>query len=125
MMKLKVKNQLSGKKTIGIVAPINSAVWEEGYQLPPVFQKEVMTCFFCKTEQRESLQTESEWYCLLDTKTQKKIYICPACGATKEHIQQVIDYLLAVPNRMVLFQGESAREFPLNIEELKKILGKP
>lgn len=122
MPKNKVENRVLGKKMLGIVAPSDSAVWEEGYQLPPIFQNEVMLCFFCKTTQRESPQTESEWYCMLDTVTPKKIYICSACGATEEHIQQVIDYLLAVPNRMVLFQGESAREFPLDIEELKRLL---
>jgi hypothetical protein len=122
MPKLKVRNRPYGEKILGITASEKSAFWQAGFQVPKLFQGELMECVICKATQKSDSAVESQWRCLQDTVTKKMIYLCPACAIKSENIKRAMNHLLEFPTRMVLFQGESAREFPLNIEELKRLL---
>lgn len=120
--KLKVENRPQGEKAMGIITEEDPTVWQQEFPLPNLFQCELMECLICKAKQQSNPKVESQWYCLQDTVTKNKVYLCPVCIKKSESIQKAMNHLL--PTRMVLFQGESAREFPLDIEELKKLLQK-
>ena len=115
--RLQIRNIQQGKKTLGIV---------EKHQPTPIptdlFKGETLQCHICKIEIKTSPDIETHWYYIRDQKTMKTLALCPNCQQDSKNIHKTINDLVIVSNRLVLFQGESAREFPLTPSLLNVIL---
>jgi hypothetical protein len=111
--KLKVWDIEQDKKTLSVVSD------QLSIPIPTnLFKGEVLQCYICKEEITTSPNTETNWYCLQNQRTKKTLSLCPNCQQNPDNIHETIDAIIEAPTRLVLFQGESAREFPLTPEIL-------
>jgi hypothetical protein len=115
--RLQIRNIKQGKKTLGIVGK------QQPTPIPTdLFKGETLQCHICKIKIKASPDIETHWYYIRDQKTMKTLALCPNCQRDSKNIQKTINDLVVGSNRLVLFQGESAKEFPLTPSLLNDVL---